>query len=253
MATNQITVKSADFLREFLVGKDAIKCYDSLAKLARHFVGPVVVTGGIAISWHLLKNGSLREKGRLNDIDTVVASPSRLRPSLSQDFLIAHFHPSRERGKILIQLVDKERGTRIDVFTPNTESLTTRLTDFAIGETWCRVVSAEDLSAKLLSIIYPTIEGKPAEPKYVEHFRLLSAVVNSDTVREVWREYRKESQLLEFEEAAEAIRLRIQADPDLLQVGRYGQDINQACQWCHESEIFSLAPRSEIYKILGYV
>lgn len=49
------------------------------------------------------------------------------------------------------------------------------------------------------------------------------------TVREVWREYRKESQPSEFEEATEAIMLSIDANPALLHVGHYGQDINQSC------------------------
>ncbi len=92
-------------------------------------------------------------------IDVVVEGLPSLRTSLSQDFLIMHFHPHRGRGKILIQLVDEDHGTRIDVFTPGSSSLTTRLTDSAIGDLQCRIVSAEDLLAKLLSVIYPTTTG----------------------------------------------------------------------------------------------
>ncbi len=253
MTINQTTVKSADFLREIFAGEDVTKCYGSLSKLARHFEEPIAVTGGIAISWHLLKNDTRREKRRLNDIDIVVESSSSLRPSLSQDFLISHFHPHRGRGRILIQLVDEEHGTRMDVFTPNTRTLTDRLTDCAVGELSCRVVSAEDLSAKLLSIIYPATRGEHVEPKYVEYFRLLSTAADSSTIREVWREYKKVNQLLEFEEAAEAVRLSVTANPGLLQASHYSRDTNQTCQWCCESELFPLAPPTKIYKILGYV
>src|SRR2546423_498494 len=160
-------VKSAGFLEGILLaGEDISKCHGSPAQLARHLEEPVMITGSVAAGWHLLKNGRRIEKQRLNDIDVVVEGLASLRSSLSRDFLIRHFHPDRGGGRILIMLIDEEHGTRIDVFTPTTRTLTRRLTDFAIGDIACRVVAAEDLSAKLLSVIYPITKGEPVEPKY---------------------------------------------------------------------------------------
>jgi len=173
MNRSQTTEKSVNFLHEiFLASEDATKCHNSLSKLKRHLKEPVVVTGGIALGWHLLKNGGRGKKRHLNDIDIVVEGLSSLRSTLHQDFLIRHFHPFREKGKILVQMVDEEYGTRIDVFTPSTSSLIKRLTDSAIGEIPFRLISAEDLLVKLLSIVYTVTESKPIEPKYIEHFNL---------------------------------------------------------------------------------
>ena len=245
---------SAGFLEEILLASEDIsRCHGSLAKLARHLKEPVMITGSLAASWHLLENGRQIKKQRLNDIDVVAKDLASLRPSLSRDFLIRHFHPTRGGGRILIMLIDEEHATRIDVFTPTTRMLTRRLTDFAIGDIACRVIAAEDLSAKLLSVIYPITRGEPVEPKYVEHFRLLSAVVDPATMKAVWREYRKESHPLDFAEAAEAVERSLTAHPSLLQTGRYNQDINEACSWCCQSERFPLAPLSMIYAIMGYV
>ena len=247
-------MKGDGFLQEiFLASEDTAKCLGSISKLTRHLREPVVITGGIAAGWHLLRNGALRKKRHLNDIDIVVGGLSSLYASLSEDFLIVHFHPLRERGKILIQLVDEEHGLRIDVFTSGSKLLTTRLTDFAIGEVSCRFVSAEDLLAKLLSSIHPAMRGETVEQKYVEDFHLLSTVADLDTMREVWQEYRKEGECLEFEKAAEAVQRSIIANPGLLQASSYSQDVNQSCAWCCESEMFPLAARSRIYAILGYV
>jgi hypothetical protein len=247
-------IKSVGFLEEVLLSSEDIrKCHGSLAKLARHLEGPVMITGSLATNWHLLENGRPVKKQRLNDIDVVVEGVASLRASLSRDFLIRHFHPTRGGGRILIMLIDEEHATRIDVFTPTTRTLTRRLTDFALDAIACRVVAAEDLAAKLLSVIYPITKGKPVEPKYVEHFHLLSTIVDLATMKDVWREYRKESQPLDFAEAAEAVEQSITAHPDLLQSGRYSQDINEACSWCCQSERFPLAPLSRIYAILGYV
>jgi len=71
--------------------------------------------------------------------------------------------------------------------------------------------------------------------------------------REIWREYRKEDQPLNFEEAAEGVKLSVIASPALLQESPYGQDTNQVCSWCQESKLFPLASLSKIYEILGYV
>src|SRR5436309_13535638 len=99
--------KSAGFLEEILLAReDVSKCHGSLAKLARHLEEPVIITGSLATSWHLLENGRQIKKQRLNDIDVVVEDLASLRSSLRRDFLIRHFHPTRGGGQFLIMLID---------------------------------------------------------------------------------------------------------------------------------------------------
>jgi len=249
-----MALNNAGFLEEILLASEDIsRCYGSLAKLSQHLEEPLMITGSLATNWHLLKNRRPRKKQRLNDIDVVVEGLVSLRASLSRDFLIRHFHPTRGGGRILMMLIDEAQGTRIDVFTPTTRTLTQRLTSFAIDDIACRIVAAEDLAAKLLSVIYPITKGEPVEPKYVEHFRLLSTVIDPAAMKAVWREYRQADQLLDFADVTEAVQRSLTAHPGLLQAGRYSQDINQACRWCRESERFPLAPLSRIYAIMGYV
>jgi hypothetical protein len=249
-----MSLKGADFLEHVLLASEDIsRCSGSLAKLARHLEASLIITGSLAANWHLLKSGRRIPKQHLNDIDIVTEGPASLRASLSRDFLIRHFHPTRGGGRILLMLIDEEHATRIDIFTPTTGTLTWRLVDFAIDDIACRIVSAEDLSAKLLSVIYPVTRGGVVEPKYVEHFRLLSTVVDRATMIDVWREYRKADQLLDYEEAAEAVRQSLIAHSDRLQASRYSQDMNEACPWCYESERFPLTPLSRIHAIMGYV
>ena len=255
MNKDQRPVANTNFLQElFLTREDVFRCFGSLSKLARHTGEPIVITGSIAAGWHLLNSGRRLEKRRLNDIDTVaVTGLSPIRPSLSQDFLINHFHPDRERGKVLLQLVDEEHCTRTEIFTPASDSLAERLLDCAVGGLPCRMVSAEDALSKLLSIIHPVTEGRPVDPKYVEQFDLLSTVADRAVTRKVWGDYRKENQHSDFDEAAEAVKSGIAADPNLLQATRYCQDVDFACVWCRESESFPVASRSKVYEILGYV
>ncbi|MDQ3906909.1 MAG: hypothetical protein M3268_01055 [Acidobacteriota bacterium] len=249
------TIESTGFLRElFLTDEDALRCFGSLSKLARHINGPVVLTGSIAVGWHLLRGGRPPRKRSLNDIDTVaVNGMSSTRPSLVRDFLINHFHPERERGKVLLQLVDEEHGTRTEIFTPGSESLNERLVDCDVGGLSCRAVSAEDALAKLLSITHSAIEGRPVDPKYVEQFDQLSAVADVAAAGKVWQDYRKENQRADLEEAAQAVKTKLATDPALLRATEYCQDVDFVCAWCKESESFPIANRGRVYEVLGYV
>jgi len=237
----------------FLTPESVIRCQGSLSKLRRHVVGPLVITGGIAVGQHLLNNDARMPKAHLNDIDLVVKGLPCLYPTVGQDFLIRHFHPTRERGKILIMLVDEVHGTRIDIFTPSTDALIGRSTDFTVGEMPFKLISAEDLLAKLLSILYAVKVGRHVEPKYLEHFRSLLILADPKAVRDVWREYRKDNQPLEFEAAVKDVEHYVTSRPTLLRKSAYSQDIDQECSWCQESDLYPLAPLTRIHEILGYV
>ena len=128
----QHRIADDNLLRELLLtSEDISRCVGSLSKLARHLTEPVVLTGSIAVGWHLLSHGWQPVKNHLNDIDTVaMRGLSGIGPALGQDFLVNHFHPNRGRGRVLLQLVDQEHRTRIEVFTPGSDSLAERLVDF---------------------------------------------------------------------------------------------------------------------------
>lgn len=255
MGKVQHRIADDNFLRElWLTSEDVSRGIGSLSKLSRHLAEPVVLTGSIAAGWHLLNSGMQPVKNHLNDIDTIaLQGSSGIGPALSQDFLVNHFHPYRGGGRVLLQLVDEEHRTRVEVFTPGSDSLTERLIDSTIGELPCRLVSAEDLLVKLLSIIHSVTEGEAVDPKYVERFDSLSAVSDMDVARRLWGEYRKENQRADFDEAAELVKSKIASDPNLLRATRYCQDVNFHCEWCYESELFPVASRFKVHEILGYV
>ena len=97
----------------FSVGEDARRCQTVLLKLAEHLNGRPVLTGGLAFSWHMQRHGRAIERRPLNDIDLVVADLAAISPSIREAFLISHFHPTRGRGRVLLQLVDARERVRI--------------------------------------------------------------------------------------------------------------------------------------------
>lgn len=248
-----MSIKSKNlFQKIFLENEDAVRCQNSLLKLNRHLTEQIIITGSLASSSNLLENNR-QTKIKLNDIDIIVKDLSVFLPSLNNNFLVRHFHPTREKGKILLMLVDEENKLKICCFTPQTANLTKRLSAIEINGLSCKIVSVEDILAKLLGVIYQIIRDESVEEKYFNHFKRLLAIADLDEAKKVWREYRKETQQFEFEEAVEIIQQKIVADPNLLQPFIYSQNINEKCQWCVKSELFPLAPLTDIYEILGYV
>lgn len=233
--------------------EDDFRCLSILTKLAQHLNGTMVLTGSLAVGWHATQNGCQVARRPLNDIDIVVADISALSPSLSQDFLISHFHPTRGAGRILLQLVDEKHRVRIDVFTPNSPSLLSRVRSIELFGIDCRMVAAEDLSAKLLAILYGVTTGEPVDPKYYDSFKVLAGFADLDIMREIWSDYRKPDYTRSFDVAAEAVHQRIANDPSVLRKDDYDQDMNAACPWCASSSSFPVSPRAKILEVLGYV
>ncbi|HEU4387456.1 MAG TPA: hypothetical protein VFV34_06640 [Blastocatellia bacterium] len=231
---------------------DADRCLGSIERLAALVKDPVAVTGSIAAGCHLLRRG-IRLRKRLNDIDLVVKGLESLSPALSDEFLIRHFHPARGGGRILIMLVDQRHRNRIDIFGPAPASLFDRTVVSDIDGLPFRIVSAEDLLARLLTVMCGVTTGNEVDPKYVGQFKALLDVADLELAANVWHEHRRPDRPFHFEQAVEAVEQSLAANPALLQTGVYCQDIDRECEWCHETDEFPLAARSAIYEILGYV
>ncbi len=237
----------------FTTREDGSRCRRALTKLAGQTNEPLLVTGGLAVAWHLSVRGVNIRKRPFNDIDVVVEDESRLRASLTRHFLVAHYHPSHGRGRMLLQLADEESRARIDLFTPGSVTLAERSRTAGLGDGRCGVVAAEDLAARLLCVLYQVVAGKAVAPKHYEAFTLLAGVADLDRAGALWREYRDDWHADDLRDAMTMVREAIAENPDLLQPEVYGQAVQQTCLRCHESEAFPLAPPSKIYEIWGYV
>jgi len=187
----------------------------TLSKLVQHMNGPLVLTGSLAVAWHLTLNGRLVERRPFNDIDIVVEGISDLPP-----------------------------------YSP---SLMSRVLSSELFGIVCGFVSAEDLTARLMAVLYGVTTGEHVDPKYYDKFSLISEFADMDTVREIWSDYRKTDYLLSFDEAADAVHRRIAKEPGALRKDSYGQDVDLSCPWCEHSSSFPVSPRSKIFEILGYV
>lgn len=236
----------------FTTRDESSRCARALTKLASQSNGPLLVTGRLAVAWHLSGRGINIGMRPFNDIDIVIKDESRLRASLTQHFLVAHYHPSHRRGRMLLQLADEETRARIDLFTPASDSLAERSLTARLGEGRVHVVAAEDLAARLLCVLCQVLAGRTVAPKYYEAFTLLAGVADLDLASTLWPEYRDDWHADDLRDAITRVREAVAQNPALLQPEVYGQADRQACPRCRESEAFPLAPPSKLYEVWGY-
>ncbi|MEP6850170.1 MAG: hypothetical protein ABI999_15030 [Acidobacteriota bacterium] len=233
---------------------DAERFRRVLAMLARHLDERVTVTGSFAVEWQLLRRGVATRGRRLNDIDTVLAKVTGgIGAGIAEDFLINHFHPTREKGNVFIQLVEPETATRVDIFSARSPSVPERASRTQLGDTDAAVVAIEDLMARLLAIIDIVIENKTIDPKYVRSFTRLLEVGDSIEAAALWSEYKRSGDLPDLGQTWNDVQRKLAENPDLLKPETYSHDVDAVCPWCVDSEAFPVADRSRIFEVLGYV
>lgn len=238
----------------FVSHADASRFAEVLSLLSKHFIESMIVTGSFAVEWQVRKKNGDARKRPLNDIDVVALKGlAGIGNSLRTDFLIHHFHPTRETGNVLIQLVEPKTETRIDVFSPRTPSLLERTSKVNIDGTDCDILSAEDLAARLLAIVGAVLDGVSVDPKYLDSLQRIIKSADTALTARLWKDYRRSGDSPDLNEVLNAVTIRVRERGDLLKPTEYSHDVNAECVWCVESDDFPLAPRSEIFEILGYL
>jgi hypothetical protein len=152
-----------------------------------------------------------------------------------------------------MQLADEASRSRIDLLTPYSPFITDRAYPVAIAGRNCKIVATEDITARLLCILFQVVDGVPVNPKYYEAFKRLTDIADMEGVATIWREYRDDWHPEDVSEAVRKVHQTIAANTHLLQPDVYSQAVDRTCPWCCNSEMFPLASASKIHEIWGYV
>lgn len=170
----------------------------------------LALTGGVALA--ALLPGS---RTRVADVDFVARRMDAVRPSVTRDFLVSHYHVAPD--KPIVQLVDPETRLRLDIFPDRLDSVA-RAT---LRDGW-RIVTAADLLAHKRTLL----DG-PVDEKH-------------------WRDALALAALLREPPPARPPELR----PDV-----YCTDLAYVCARCTRSASadFPIALKQTILDILGYL
>jgi hypothetical protein len=240
-------------LEEFLDHDDARRAAEVMGNLWRHGFRECALTGSVALEVQIIARGRTPQRRRLNDLDYVVDEFGSIPNALAGGFLVHHVHPKAPPGKLLVQLVDPDRGLRIDLFRAFGASLSRANTLHDPLSKLKRVLSIEDLAARYTSHVYGQLrEGRPVEGKHAESFLRLASFETFGNVEleTAWHDHRQ-SLTESFFEARERAKDLLRHHPELLFHQKYSDKV-LPCDRCQDYGAFQRDEPALIVNSLGY-
>jgi hypothetical protein len=187
----------------------------------------IALTGGVAIELGLASVGRPGARTSITDLDFVVSGPGAVPETVSDDFLVSHYHlPQPDVPNFMLQLVDPVTALRIDIFPDLVGSLT-QARWFTLAGQRLRALTLESILEHKLLTLSKASATTPVDPKHDDDAQILGAVVGR-TIQRV--------------------------PSEVLVKDVYGGEWDQACRRCELSRHsgFPVAPRSQIFKMLGW-
>jgi hypothetical protein len=190
-----------------------------LARLLPHLdADDVALTGGVAIELHL---GGASRRRSVADVDLVAGRLDAVAPSVVGAFLVSHRHVARPGvPKGIVQLVDPLARLRVDVFPGASAGARWA----AVGAVPMRVLDARALLAHKLEVL---ASGAVDEKHHLDALAL-AALCGAPAPP---------------------------PPPTGFRASVYSRDLEGRCERCERSRDprFPLAPRAEVFAVLGYV
>jgi hypothetical protein len=234
----------------FLGSDDARRASDVVEILLASGLRGCALTGGLAVEARLRAYGRPVCPRPLNDVDIVVEDFGAIPAALADRFLLHHIHPHAPEGKTLLQLIDRERALRIDLFR-------------AFGATLARasaldeqagalpVLAVEDLVARTTADVCGRLRAdREIDGKHVRAFTRLAGLGGATQLAEAWQDHRQAVPGSLEDATAQAHRL-LARRPDLVVTEQYSAIVT-ACDRCQDFGPFRLAPPEAIVDVLGY-
>lgn len=200
-------------------------CLDRLMPHVRR--SDLAVAGGVAIQVRLAAAGQAGWRTGIADLDAIARSVDAIHPSVCEAFLVSHYHVAQPGvPKFMVQLVDPVSTLRVDVFPDPVGSLA-RATGMQIETQHLLVLALEDILEHKLQTLSKASAAKPVDPKHAHDAYALSRVLGRP---------------------APAVA------SDCLVKDVYGDETDIYCERCQLSldPRFPLAPKSDIFRLLGW-
>jgi hypothetical protein len=199
-----------------------------LARLLPHLrQSDVAITGGVAIQAGMAMRGRAGPRKTVADLDMVATTIDAVSSGVADTFLVSHYHSLRPGvPKFMVQLVDPDTRIRVDIFPDLVGSLQ-RASLVEIGPTRVRCLALVDIFAHKLLTMASASPARTIDPKHVADATLLGEVL---------------------QRSVPAI------EPHSLAKDVYGGAADDYCERCElsRSEGFPLAPKEEIFRLLGW-
>ena len=226
----------------------------SLERLVRHLaVNKYAVAGGLVIRYYAKANG-LEYAHPFNDLDLITLDNDAVKPSVTQDFLIYHYHPGNTGDPVpyYVVLVDPETRIKVDIFIADLKPTSFESAQFQGKE--ILLASAEDQLVKTLFDLSHVSSSFKLDPKTLHSLSILWQIADLEKADKSWKMIGPRAANLpqSIREAKVAAEKTIAQHPNWLKEKPFRKSSPYICQYCQPDRNFPITPMDKIYKILGY-
>jgi hypothetical protein len=234
----------------FLNSYDAKRASEVVEKVLASDPHACALTGSLAIEARLREHGRPIYPRALNDVDLVVDGFNAIPMAFADGFVLNHVHPHAPEGKTLLQLIDRERAVRVDLFSAVGTTLSRAgLMDDQTGP--LAVIAVEDLVARTTAHVCGRLrKGLYVDPKHVRAFNALADLGRPEQLVVAWHEHRQDVPGT-LDEATRQAHQLLGQHPELVVSEEYSTIVS-VCDRCQDYGPFRVAPPEEIIEILGY-
>lgn len=230
---------------------DAARVETHFKKLVPHLeTNQFVIVGGLAIRYHLASKGINYPIRPFNDLDLITKSANVVHPSVTEDFLVYHYHPQK-RDTFYIVLVDPESKTKVDIFDyqfPPQEIVKVPFSGQLVN-----LPSMEDQLVKVALDIQRISEVARVDPKMFTDMRLLTQIADMKKADELWRKWNFKQHPSTIQQAIDRVEKIKNEHPEWLQKSPFRKPNPYSCPDCVQTKDFPITDMKKIYEILGHI
>lgn len=226
------------------------KALGVLTKILPHLAPEnIVIVGGLAMRHHWINHELPYQQRPFNDLDLMIKDKSEMHPSITDEFLVYHYHPPRNTS-FFAGLVDPETKVQIDIFDyfhPPVEPVTVQVAGFQL-----QLRGIEDQLTKTVYDLMKIIKGQKLSPKQFTAAKLLMLIADMEKAEQIWSNKYAIKYPFSLQEAMKKVEEEAEIHPENV-LENPGRRAVYVCSECEETPGFPLAPMEEIYTLLGFV
>jgi hypothetical protein len=205
------------------------RLHSCLQRLSPHCApDEVAVAGGVALELGLPDSVLVNRREKIADVDLVAQRLASVRPSVARHFPIIHYHvPQAGFAKLLVMVVDPPTRLRVDIFA-DTSGAIARARPLDCGSAQLRILDLDSVLDHKLTLLAAASQGRFVDGKHHADALCLGQLLGREVP---------------------------QIAPAHLGKTVYSQDLHARCARCEASadSAFPLAPKADIFALLGYV
>ena len=230
--------------------KENEKIQDVLLKLNKHLKkGEYCIVGSIAIRHYLSQSKIKYKKRPLGDIDVVINTDSTVQKSITDDFLIGHYHP--QHG--FFAIVDPIEQIKVDLFGMKYGYQISKILEKDLNGNRYKIVSLEDqLTKSMLDLKNIRDKSNVVDSNLLAEVKAMLKIANLIECEKYWIKNNLNDKFgSTLQETFKQVYEETLEDNSLLGIKPKPPKDIEICESCTVTKDFPLVSPKELYQMIA--